>query len=443
MWPLVVVCAVAIPATVLCVLSRSQRLSFPRGCVVWPHWLSDKSRSHGCRARSGPTGFWQKQSQSVAEKSGRANSVRSRMFGRDDAGDVIITSRRACMGSFSRRSQQRESGLQARRARVVRKREKLQAWKPRIKSLEHELMPRERMKECEIGQASPLKKKGTWKKYGETVWKSRRRMTKKIGRKEKNTEKATRGRETVLCFKGNVGDPHGVNATSAARGGEKVERSHSWASTGAKEVTKDTKHPRQENKFTEGKLGGKRRNAENQRRNWVEGRALHTAVGLRQKTQRKMRKWKQNFRDCRLEKKEEVAMHRKRLNECCRVNGGTDFRHGSGSGEVKVRCSVPKDPQTPSPPAQMPGMPGREEGRRDSENEQEQGRASQQLASVTPGGIDKVAPASSSELDLPRVWGVPGGGGSAGRPCKRGPSRSPGRPSRDEEGDDDFGDLVP
>ena len=63
--------------------------------------------------------------------------------------------------------------------------------------------------------------------------------------------------------------------------------------------------------------------------------------------------------------------------------------------------------------------------------------------SVMPGGIDQVAPASSSELDLPRVWGVPGEGGSAGRPCKRGPSRSPGRPSRDEEGDDDLGDLVP
>ena len=70
------------------------------------------------------------------------------------------------MGSFSRRSQQRESGLQARRARVVRKREKLQAWKPRIESLEHELMPRERMKECETGQASPFEEEGDL----EEVW---------------------------------------------------------------------------------------------------------------------------------------------------------------------------------------------------------------------------------------------------------------------------------
>ena len=116
-----------------------------------------KRISHGCPARSGPKGFWLKQSHSMAERSGRANSVRSRMCGRDGvAGDVIITSRRSCTRSFRRRSQQsRESGLQARRARA--RREKLGAWKPRTKSLEHELMLR--------------------KKYGETARKSRMRMS--------------------------------------------------------------------------------------------------------------------------------------------------------------------------------------------------------------------------------------------------------------------------
>ena len=49
--------------------------------------------------------------------------------------------------------------------------------------------------------------------------------------------------------------------------------------------------------------------------------------------------------------------------------------------------------ETPSPPAQMPEMPGREEGRRDSENEQKQGRASRQLVSLMPGGVNQVAPA--------------------------------------------------
>ena len=78
-------------------------------------------------------------------------------------------------------------------------------------------------------------------------------------------------------------------------------------------------------------------------------------------------------------------------------------------------------------------MPGRDE------DEQEQGSTSQ----PTPGGVNQVAPASSLELDLPRERGVAGEGGGAGRPCKRGPSRSPGRLSGDEEGDENVGGLVP
>ena len=74
-------------------------------------------------------------------------------------------------------------------------------------------------------------------------------------------------------------------------------------------------------------------------------------------------------------------------------------------------------------------MPRREEGRRNSEDEKEQGRASQQLVPLTSGGVNQVAPASSLEQDLPCVRCVLGEGVSTGRPGKRGPSRSPGRPS--------------
>ena len=81
-------------------------------------------------------------------------------------------------------------------------------------------------------------------------------------------------------------------------------------------------------------------------------------------------------------------------------------------------------------------MPGRDE-RRNSEDEQEQGRASQQVALPTPGGFIQGAPASSLDLDLPLVRGAPGEGKGAGRPGtqgdrKRGPSRSPGRHSMDK-----------
>ena len=53
-------------------------------------------------------------------------------------------------------------------------------------------------------------------------------------------------------------------------------------------------------------------------------------------------------------------------------------------------------------------MPGRDERRRNSEDEQEQGGTDQQLAPPAQGGINEGAPASSLELDLPRVRGALG-----------------------------------
>ena len=67
-------------------------------------------------------------------------------------------------------------------------------------------------------------------------------------------------------------------------------------------------------------------------------------------------------------------------------------------------------------------MPGRDERRRNGEDEQEQGRINQQLVLPTPGGSNQGAPASSLELDLPRVRGAPGEGGSAGRSGTQGGS---------------------
>ena len=69
-------------------------------------------------------------------------------------------------------------------------------------------------------------------------------------------------------------------------------------------------------KYAERKLGGKRGNAENERRNCVEGRALQS----RQK-QWQMRKQKQSFRDCKLEKKEEAAMLRRQETAAWRAYG--------------------------------------------------------------------------------------------------------------------------
>ena len=131
-----------------------------------------------------------------------------------------------------------------------------------------------------------------------------------------------------------------------------------------------------------------------------------------------MRRLRQSFGDCKLEKEEDVAMHRRQVMAAWKPCGSNS-----------------------SPWVQME-LPRREEGRRNSEDEHEQGRTSQQLGLPTPGGINQGALANCLELDLPRVRDVLGEGGSAGRSGaqgdrKRGPSRSPGRLSMDEDEDDE------
>ena len=158
----------------LCVLSRSRRLSFLRACVVWPHWFPERFfwLVMGCY------GFQTQKNKSWVSGQVRAERVLAEAITIDDRKEwrckSSATSRRGCKGSISRRSQQnQETGLLVRRARVGSKREKLEAWKPRIKSLEHELMLWERRMEHKRGQVSPLKKKEIRKKCGEPLWKSR------------------------------------------------------------------------------------------------------------------------------------------------------------------------------------------------------------------------------------------------------------------------------
>ena len=64
--------------------------------------------------------------------------------------------------------------------------------------------------------------------------------------------------------------------------------------------------------------------------------------------------------------------------------------------------------------------PGRDERRRNSEDEQEQGRTNQQFVLPAQGGINEGTPASSLELDLPRVRGALGECGGAGKKVHQG-----------------------
>ena len=117
-----------------------------------------------------------------------------------------------------------------------------------------------------MGQASPLKKKGTWKKYGETEWKSRMRMSVEenwMKREERYRKSDERSRDCPLLQR-----KCRITSYDLMRELQKVlKRSQKIQSIQDKR------------KNTERKLGGKRRNAEHQRIIWVEGRALHSAGG--------------------------------------------------------------------------------------------------------------------------------------------------------------------
>ena len=92
-------------------------------------------------------------------------------------------------------------------------------------------------------------------------------------------------------------------------------------------------------------------------------------------------------------------------------------------------------------------MGGREEGRRSSEDEQEQDKASQQLALSGSSGCNEGTPASSLDFDLPRIRVAFGEGGGAGKSDKAKDvrkktliSNSPSRRPIDEEEDVAQGD---
>ena len=83
-------------------------------------------------------------------------------------------------------------------------------------------------------------------------------------------------------------------------------------------------------------------------------------------------------------------------------------------------------------------MPGKEEGRRNSEDEQGQGKTCPQWVLPAPGGFNEGTPASSMDLDLPRVRGAHGECGGAGKSGtgkdrKRSLSNSPSRLPMEED----------
>ena len=153
-----------------------------------------------------------------------------------------------------------------------------------------------------------------------------------------------------------------------------------------------------------------------------------------------MQKWQHNFTDCRHEEKEEAAMLRSQAIAAWKSCGG------------KLLSCVLQWVQTrlmPLPMLSSKGSRKVEQFRgRCQEEVKEEGIVKMNKSKAKPVSNWRDASASSLELDLLRVRGVPGESGSAGRASKqgdrqRGPSRSPGRTSMEEEVDDNVGGLVP
>ena len=86
------------------------------------------------------------------------------------------------------------------------------------------------------------------------------------------------------------------------------------------------------------------------------------------RTEWQMRKWMQNFRDGRQEKKEEVTKHRK-TGSCCMEEA---WQHLVALGANQMEALLQRLQRKKG--AVQGWMPGKEEGRRNSENEQGQGR---------------------------------------------------------------------
>ena len=103
------------------------------------------------------------------------------------------------------------------------------------------------------------------------------------------------------------------------------------------------------------------------------------------RTRWRMQKWRQTFRDCRQEKKEEAAMLRKQVIAARRPCGN---RLSPWERIESKLCSK----GTEKWERRRGQMPGREVGR-SSEDEQEQDKASQQLALSASGGCNEGTPA--------------------------------------------------
>ena len=124
--------------------------------------------------------------------------------------------------------------------------------------------------------------------------------------KREKIQKEPREVERLSCFKGNAGEPCNISCKRWRKGG-----TISCLSTKkvVKDGTKDTKYPRQEKNYRKNAWRQEKKCGKSEKKLSGRKSASHSCRTKSIRTIWQMRKRKQ-----RLEKKEEVAMHRRRWN---------------------------------------------------------------------------------------------------------------------------------
>ena len=246
---------------------------------VWTRW-----RCRRCYNNI-PAGLHEKYRQAVAAKSGEWSTGSSASSGEEDrkARSLEAENKEQKGGGVLRRRGVEGGGEGGFRAR---------------------LMPWKRRKEYSLDQVFLFEEEETRKMWGEIARNSRMRPSVAVNWMNRG-KRCRLSKEMQESLKESV--QHQL---------QDVEKRRNDIMSEHQKVQKWTqKPPGQKKTFAERKLGSKRGNAKKktERKSIGKKGAFVCCRTKSLNTGWQMRKWKQNFRDCKLENKEEVAMHRKRL----------------------------------------------------------------------------------------------------------------------------------
>ena len=259
-------------------------------------------------------------------------------------------------------------------------------------------------KESKEGKDSHPGEKVVWRKSG--VWKWTWRTRSRVARSWMS--KGGNCRRSCAILKSSLVCRKSFRKTSRVICNSSFKRWSKGGMTSCQSTRKCSKDHKRHKAFRKKKVLQHKR-----RRGRSDGKLIAMRIDFRScrtkstRTKWSMQKWQQNSRDCRQEKKRR-GTNASQTGDCCMEALWEQFM-------ALVRIEVFVQRLHREMGTAQGQMPGREEGGRNSEAEQAQVKVSQQLASSASSGCNEGTPASSLELDLPRVRGAFGECGGVGK----------------------------